>query len=90
MSIQLRVESRDLVLVILGLEFVFWHIDDGVVFFDLHQHLFAVERDLVIVHVAQDGLFAIVHVVNAKVRFPVSFRESFVVIFADVISRCAA
>ena len=90
MSIQLRVEPRDLVLVILGLELVLWHIDDGVIFFDLQQHLFAVERDLVIVRVAQDGLLAIVHVVNAKVRFPVSVGESFFVIFADVISRCAA
>ena len=90
MSIQLHVESLDLVLVILGLELVFWQIDDGVIFFDLHQHLFAVERDLIIVHVAQDGLLAIVHVVNAKMRFPVSVRESFFVILADVISRCAA
>ena len=65
MSIQLRVEPRDLVLVIFGLQLVLWHIDDGVIFFHFHQHLFAVERDLIIVHVAQDGLLAIVDVVNA-------------------------
>src|SRR4030095_12484344 len=90
MSIQLRVETLDLMLVILGLEFVLWHIDDGVIFFDLQQHLFCVERDLVIVRIAQDRLFAIVYVINAKVRFPFSVRKSFFVLFADFISRSPA
>ena len=77
-------------LVVFSVELVLWHIDDGVIFFDLHQHLFAVERDLVIVRVAQDGLLAIVQAVNAKVRFPVSLGKSFVVIFTDFIGRCSA
>ena len=67
MSIQLRIETLDLVLVVFSLELVLRHIDDGVIFFDFHQHLFAVERDLVIIRVPEDGLLAIVHVVNAKV-----------------------
>ena len=73
--IQLHVETIDLVLVILGFELVFRHVDDGVVLFDLHQHFFTVERNLVIVRVSEHGFFAVIDVVNAQVRFPVSFAE---------------
>ena len=62
-------------LVVFGFELVFWHVDDGVIFFDFHQHLFAVESDLVIVRLAEHGFFAIVHVVSAKVRFLVFLAE---------------
>ena len=62
-------------LVILGFELVFRDVDDGVVLFDFYQHLFAVERDLVIVRVAEHGLLAIVDVVNAQMRFLVFVGE---------------
>ena len=74
-AIQLHVESLDLVLVILGLDLIFGNVDDGVVLFDLHQHLFPVGRDLVIVGVADHGLLAVVEVVSAEVRFFVFLRE---------------
>src|SRR5262249_3879631 len=61
-----------------------------VVLFDLHQHLFSVERYLVIVGVADHRLLAVVEIVCAEVRFPVSVRESLFVIFAHLIAGGAA
>src|SRR5262252_2367103 len=52
-AIQLRIESLDLVLMILGLDLILRDVDDGVFLFDLHQHPFSIERDLVIVGVAK-------------------------------------
>jgi hypothetical protein len=73
--IQLCVESLDLVFVVLGLDLIFGDVDDGVVLFDLHQHLFSVEGDLVIVGVADHGLLAVVEIVSAEMRFFVFVRE---------------
>src|SRR4030095_5865228 len=89
-AIQLHVESLDLVLVILGLDLILGDVDDGVVLFDLHQHLFSVERDLVIVDVADHGLLAVVEIVSAEVRFPVSVRVSLFVVLSNLVAGCAA
>ena len=75
MSIELHIEALDFHLVVFRLDLVLRHIDDGVIFFDLHQHPLAVERDLIIVHVAQHRFFALFHVVNAEMRFLVSLAE---------------
>src|SRR5215831_18784061 len=88
-AVQLHVESLDLMLVILGLNLIFGNVDDGVVFFDLHQHLFSVERNLVIVGVAEHGFLAVVEIISAEVRFLVFLLEQLFVILAHFISGCA-
>ena len=47
MAIELQVEPFQLELVILGFDLVLGQIDDGVILFDFHQHLLAVESDLI-------------------------------------------
>ncbi len=60
---------------ILGLDLIFGDVDDGVVLFDLHQHLFSVGRNLIIVGVADHGLLAVVEIVSAEMRSFVPVRE---------------
>ena len=74
-TIQLHVETFDFVLVILGLDFILRNVNDRVVLFDLHQHLFAVERDLVIVGIAKHRLLAVIEIVSAEMRFFVFLLE---------------
>ena len=66
MPIELHVEALDLVLVILRFDLVLGQIDDGVIFLDFDQYLLAVECDLVIIHVAEYGLFPVFQIVSAK------------------------
>ncbi len=73
MAIELHVEAFELELeilprlLVLQLELVFRQVDDGVILVDLDQHLLAVGRDLVAVHLAEHGLFAIFQAVGTEV-----------------------
>ena len=61
-----HVEATQLEFVILGLELVLGQVDDRIIFVDLHQHLLAIEADLVAVDVAQNCLLAILQAVGAE------------------------
>ena len=64
--VELHVEAFDLVLVVFGLDLVLRQIDDRVIFFDFNEHLFPIECDLVIVHIANHRFFTVLHAVRAE------------------------
>ena len=64
--VELQVEAFDLVLVVLGFDLVLGQIDDRVIFFDFYEHLFPIECDLVIVHIANHRFFTILQAVSAE------------------------
>ncbi len=65
------VEAFQLELVILRFELLLWQVDDRVLLFDLHQHLFPIKADLVSVHIAQDGFFPVLQVIETEMPFQV-------------------
>ena len=65
-TVELHVQPFDFVLVVLGLDLVFRQVNDRVILFDFYQHLFSVERDLVIVRIANHRFFAIFQAIGAK------------------------
>ena len=89
-TIQLHVEAFDLVLVILGLDFILGDIDDGVILFNLHQHLFSVQRKLIVVRFADHCFLAVVEIVSVEVRFFVFLLEQLFVVLAHLIAGRAA
>ena len=88
MAIEPHVEAFELELVILAgllvlcLDLVFGQIDDGVILVDLDQHLLAVARDLILIDIAKNGLFAIFQAVSAKVVFSlIGLTECLLLVF---------
>ena len=63
---------------IFGLELVLRQVDDRIIFVDLHQHLLAIEADLVAVHVAQDRLLAILQAVGTEMPLLLAGSRLFV------------
>ena len=87
-AIEPHVEAFELELVILAgllvlcLDLVFGQIDDGVILVDLDQHLLAVARDLILIDIAKNGLFAIFQAVSAKVVFSlIGLTECLLLVF---------
>src|SRR5438477_1507202 len=65
---------------VLGLDLVLRQINDGVILFDLDQHLFAIGGDLVAIRITKDGFLPVLETVGAEVRLVILIGAVFVFI----------